>query len=90
MADPVSNERRRLSLGSTRQRWILLAALAPPTAWAISVWHYTVNAPFQDDWSVTPVVSASDQGVSLYRLCGANTLKHDFRSRICSSPLRGL
>ena len=47
---------------AARRRFILAAALVPPVAYVLCVWHYAVNAPYQDDWSVTGVVSAALHG----------------------------
>ena len=58
----VASERRRLTLPSVRQRAIFVAAFAPAAAYVLCVWHFAVNAPFQDDWSVTAVVSAALHG----------------------------
>ena len=61
-AGVTHREHRRLLPGSARQRFIVAGACFPPIAYALCIWHYAVNAPFQDDWSVAPLVSNALHG----------------------------
>ena len=44
--------------------WVAAAAAIPALLYLLYVYHYSVNAPYIDDWSVMPIVDSALHGHS--------------------------